>query len=257
MKSICLILLIVCFSDSSLGATHKPKSDSELTSILKSAKAGDTIELGNQNYKGHFVATQSGTSDKPITLTGSKGSVLSGGSNYGLHLDGANYWILKGFTVTKSSKGVMLDNSNHNVIDGVTVRDINAEGIHLRKHSSDNTVKNCNIHDTGKSTPGFGEGLYIGSSVNNWGKLTGGKPDKSMRNKIINNVFGPNVAAEHIDIKEATCCGLIQGNTFNGHGMTGEHFGDSWMDIKGESYTIENNKGDYSIGHGFEVKKSV
>ena len=252
MKSL-IFLSILYFSDFSSAAVHKPKSESELISILKSVKPGDTIQLADRNYKGSFVSTQSGTKENPITLTGSKDSVLGGGSSYGLHLTQVNYWVLKGFTVANSNKGIILDTCNHNVIDGVTVRDIGDEGIHLRTHSSDNIVKNCNIHDTGKSQPGFGEGLYIGSSVNNWGKLTGGKPDQSMRNQIINNVIGPNVAAEAIDIKEGTCCGLIQGNTFNGHGMKGENSGDSWIDVKGESYTIENNKGDSALANGFEV----
>ena len=255
MKSL-IFLLVLYFSDFSSAAVHKPKSDSELTSILKSVKPGDTIELASHNYKGKFVATQSGTKENPITLTGSKDSVISG-SSYGLHLDGANYWVLKGFTVANSKKGIVLDKCNHNVLDGVTVRDIGDEGIHLRTHSSDNIVKNCHIHDTGKSQPSYGEGLYIGSSVNNWEKLTEGKPDQSMRNQIINNVIGPNVAAESVDIKEGTCCGVIEGNTFNGNGMKGENSGDSWIDVKGESYTIENNKGDVALANGFEVSVSL
>ena len=79
------------------------------------------------------------------------------------------------------------------------------------------------------------------------------KPDHSDRNQVINNRIGPKVAAEEIDIKEGSCCGLIKGNHFDGTGMSGEHFADSWMDIKGDNYTIEDNVGYHAILDGFQV----
>jgi len=81
-----------------------------------------------------------------------------------------------------------------------------------------------------------------------------GKPDKSNRNKAINNHFGPNIAAEAIDIKEGTEGGLIDGNTFDGTGMSGENSADSWIDVKGDDYTISNNKGSKTLLDGFQVK---
>jgi hypothetical protein len=47
-------------------------------------------------------------------------------------------------------------------------------------------------------------------------------PDHSNRNQVLNNKIGPNVAAEEIDIKEGSCCGIIRGNTFDGAEMLGE-----------------------------------
>jgi hypothetical protein len=45
----------------------------------------------------------------------------------------------------------------------------------------------------------------------------GGKgPDRSDRNQALNNTIGPDVTAEHVDIKEGTQSGVVRGNTFNG-----------------------------------------
>jgi len=86
--------------------------------------------------------------------------------------------------------------------------------------------------------------------VSNW---EANKPDHADRNKILNNRIGPNVAAESIDIKEGTCCGTISGNHFDGTGMKGENSGDSWIDLKGDKYTIENNEGVNSLTDGIQV----
>ena len=69
------------------------------------------------------------------------------------------------------------------------------------------------------------------------------------------NVFGPNIAAEAIDIKEGTKYGLIEGNIFDGTGMTGENNADSWVDMKGSYYRIYNNSGTKSLTDGFQVDK--
>ena len=82
------------------------------------------------------MTTKAGTAGAPITLTGPSTAVLindgpSGDapscpvptagwdSGYGLWLFNAPYWKLKGFSVTESKKGIVLDNSHHVTIDGV------------------------------------------------------------------------------------------------------------------------------------------
>ena len=35
--------------------------------------------------------------------------------------------------------------------------------------------------------------------------------------------------------------------------MTGEHYGDSWIDIKGQGYEISNNVGNFSFLDGIQV----
>ena len=110
-----------------------------------------------------------GTSDKPIKLVALDSDsppVLRGASSehgYVLHITG-DYWVLGGLVCENSQKGIVLDNSDHTVIQNCEIRDIGAEAIAIRDGSSYCTVKSCNIHDTGLVSAGYGEGVYIGSS---------------------------------------------------------------------------------------------
>jgi hypothetical protein len=155
--------------------------------------------------------------------------------------------------VANCKKGIVLDSANKNLLNLLYVHHIEEEAVHFRKNSSDNKIKNCTISYTGigDGKAGVGEGVYIGSALSNWESKS--KPDKSNRNKVLNNTFGPNISAEAIDIKEGTEGGLIDGNTFDGTGMSGENFADSWIDVKGTKYVISNNTGKKSLLDGFQV----
>jgi hypothetical protein len=159
-----------------------------------------------------------------------------------LHLQ-ANYWIIKGFTITNGLKGLMCDGASHNLVDGLTVNAIGEEAIHFRKFSTHNTLQNCVVSNTGLKTADYGEGVYIGTAVSNWGKNSNGVEDKCDSNIVINNTIGPNITAECIDVKEGTTGGIIRSNKFNSTGITGANSGDSWMDVKGNGYLIESNTG--------------
>lgn len=183
-------------------------------------------------------------------MQGSRNAVLNGGSNssgYGFHLK-ANYWRLIGFTVTNSQKGIVLDGANNNLIDDARVYNVGQEAVHFRAFSSNNTIQNSLITDTGKTDPGTGEGVYLGSSETNWATYTGGNPDRSDNNQVLNNEFGPNITAEHIDIKEGTTGGTVCGNLFNGVSISGVNNSDSWVDVKGNNYTISYNIGNNTAG---------
>jgi Periplasmic copper-binding protein (NosD) len=213
---------------------------------LQQAKPGQTIQLAPGTYVGAFVGKVSGTAAKPITLKGPANAILrndkSTGKNYGVYLDTVNYWVLDGFTVNSSQKGIVTDRSNFNVLKNLTVHDVEDEGVHFRAFSSDNTLQNSRVYNTGRVQPQYGEGVYLGSAKSNWSNISNNQPDTSNRNKVLNNVLGPNVTAEGIDIKEGTREGLIQGNTFIGDGITGENFGDSVMDMKGDNYLVTGNQ---------------
>ena len=219
----------------------------ELKNVLAIAKPGDSIILKDGVYDGKFVipATSNGTEKQPITLIGSRKAILDAGSTetgYVLNLL-ASYWKIKGITLRNGLKGLMVDGGNYNEIDGVLVTNVGEEGIHFRKFSSYNILKNSEINYTGLKTPDYGEGVYIGSAYSNWPNYTGGVPDKCDGNQVINNKIGPYVAAECIDIKEGTSGGVIKGNHFESQGITGANSADSWIDVKGNYYLIEANIG--------------
>jgi hypothetical protein len=152
----------------------------------------------------------------------------------------------------------VLDNSHHVTIDGVRVHHVEDEGVHFRRSSADGVIRNSRIEYTGLVQPGFGEGVYIGSAVSNWGcHGNSGGADRSDRVQVLNNVIGPYVTAESIDIKEGTFNGVVRGNTFNGQGISGQNSGDSWVDAKGIGYVIENNTGTFAnpgtFANGYET----
>lgn len=276
IQVVCWLFITGCSKKSSTGPAPVPppvvttniihvSTAAELKTALQKAKPLDEIVMADGVYKGKFVieATADGVAGKPIILRGSRNAILDAeniNTGYVLHLQ-ADYWIIKGFTITNGLKGIMTDGANRNVIDGVKVHNIGEEGIHLRRFSSFNTIQNTDISDVGLKTPDYGEGIYIGSAKNNWATYTNGTPDLCDSNKILNNKIGPNITAECIDIKEGTTAGIIRGNSFDATGITGANSGDSWIDVKGNYYLIENNTGTNPGGSifkdGYQVHVAV
>lgn len=236
------------------GRTVQVRDSAGLSAAIADAKPGDTIQLADGtysgklavgNYSGSFSIVKSGTAGAPIKLTGSRNAIIDGDGpkgRYGIYIVNASYWNISGITITNAAKGIVLDGSNHVVLDGLRVHSIGDEAVHFRAFSSDNVIKNSIIEKSGVRQPQYGEGVYIGSAKSSWGTHTDGKPDKSDRNQVINNTIS-NTGAENIDIKEGSSNGVITGNHFDAIGMSGENFSDSWIDVKGNGYTISNNSG--------------
>ncbi|MGW4230702.1 right-handed parallel beta-helix repeat-containing protein [Streptomyces sp. NPDC004980] len=217
----------------------------QLKAALTAAAPGDTIRLADGTYTGNFKATAPATAAARITLTGSDKAVLTAGGGYGLHLNGASYWTVYGITVTGGQKGIMADAAKGVVIDSVTVHDLDMEGVHFRRSSTDGVIRNSRIHDTGHDGRGMGEGVYVGSA--------GDLSDRSDRIHILGNTIGPGVGGENIDIKEGTTGARIIGNTFDGSGLTGANYDDSWVDVKGNDVLVEDNKGFRTSNNGYET----
>jgi hypothetical protein len=226
----------------------------QLAQALASARPGETIVLAPGVYHDDFVAATSGTAGAPITLCGGRGAVLEGqtiSQGYVLHLNKASWWRLEGFSVEGGQKGVVTDGVTHDVIDGLYVHNIGDEAIHLRDFSSYNTVSHNVVRDTGLHTQFYGEGIYVGTAHKNWCKYSGCQPDASDHNVITGNNIA-STSAENIDIKEGTTAGTIAGNHLDGTGMVSSA-ATSWVNVKGNGWTIENNTGINSIGDGFSV----
>jgi hypothetical protein len=235
--------------------TVRVSTAAALTAALRAAKAGAVIALANGTYSGNFEGTAQGTATKPIALCGGSGAVLDGGDptdGYVVHLDGGAYWTLSGFTVQNGQKGVMLDDTQHSVVQGLTVRKIGDEAVHVRANSSDNTLRGNHVSETGLRKPKFGEGIYIGSSKNNWCDVSDCKPDRSDRNVVTANTI-TGTGAENVDIKEGTTGGVLSDNSFDGSGMQGQNHADSWVDVKGNGWSVTGNRGVHSTLDGFQT----
>lgn len=220
-----------------------------LFEAMRGAKPGDVIEVapGVYDYTVYQGAQKidtdaAGTADAPITLRAADPAnppVLTGTSaenGYVLHLKG-DYWIVDGIRVTTSQKGIVLDHSSHTVLQNCEVSDTGSEAVALRDGSSNCVVRACSIHDTGLVTPGYGEGVYIGSAYSTTGF------DYKCDNNLVENCVFKNVAAEHIDVKEYTTGTEIRGCTFYGDGMTGQNFAGSFVDIAGNDCYVHDNEG--------------
>lgn len=231
---------------SAAAAAVTVSTSAELAAALEAAQPGQTIQLKDGGYTGKFVAAASGTAAAPITLTGSRAAVLSAGSltsGYGLHITGS-FWHISGLSVANSAKGIVLDGSAHTVLTRIDVGGIGSEAVHFRANSTDCIIEDSEIHDTGLAKPGFGEGIYVGSAKSNWKSVMGSAttPDRSDRVLIRGNRIS-RTSAEGIDIKEGTTGGTVSGNTFAGAGVSGANSADSWVDVKGNGYTVSGNSG--------------
>lgn len=233
---------------------------SELSIALSKARSGDTIALADGVYTGKFTAAISGTAQAPITIVGSRAAVLTSGrisGGYGLHVTGS-YWVISGLSVARSGKGIVLDGSQHTRISGVDVGNIGDEGVHFRHNSSDSSIDGSTIHDTGLKSPGFGEGIYIGSAHSNWATIMGSSttPDRTDR-VIVSGNHLVNTAAEGVDVKEGTTGGTLRSNIFTNAGYSGVNSADSWVDIKGNDYLIQGNGGSAAKVDAFQVHRAL
>jgi hypothetical protein len=230
----------------------------ELEDALRSARPGEVIRMDAGTYSGKFVAEASGTRQKPIFLCGGEDAVLDGGGvkkGYAFHLNKASHWRLVGFTVRNSQKGVMADTTTGSIVQGLSVHEIGDEGIHLRNFSTRNTVQYNKIYNTGMRREKFGEGVYLGTAQSNWERFSGGRIDNSDFNVVRGNVI--RATAEAIDIKEGTKGGRIVGNVFDGSALGGAKANDSWVDVKGNGYVIEGNRGAKTLADGFQTHEIV
>jgi hypothetical protein len=86
--------------------------------------------------------------------------------------------------------------------------------------------------------PGYGEAIYWNTDKGSWSTYD---PDVS-HTTARNCTLGPYVAAEAVDIKEGASEMIIEYNTFDATGISGSHYADSFVDLKGIRSYIRNNK---------------
>ncbi|WP_237566566.1 carbohydrate-binding protein [Paenibacillus sp. EZ-K15] len=237
-----------CNSENGGGGTPNPdpsdliacSTTSCLQSALKNVVPGKRIVLAPGTYTGSFSTDVEGTALQPIVIESqnpAEPAIISGysaGSGYSLRVRG-DYWIIRNLKFTNAQKGIILDNSNFTRITDVEVYHIGYEAVHFRDGTSYSSIENSRIHNTGKTGAGFGEGVYVGSAE-------GVSYNQNTHyNTIRNVVFGPNITAEHIDIKERSMGTLVENCIFYGEGISGANYADSFIDVKGNGAIIRNN----------------
>ncbi|NHC45244.1 right-handed parallel beta-helix repeat-containing protein [Motilibacter aurantiacus] len=237
-------------------ATVTVSSTDGLKKALREAGPGTTIGLANGAYQGPFTIERSGRAGKPLRLCGGRGAVLRGKAGLKgntLHLEGVHHVEVRGLTIRGGLKGLMADRTTDSVLAGLLIERVGHEALHLRSFSKRNTVTGNTIRRTGLKEERFGEGIYVGSAQSNWGKYSGGKPDRSDGNVISRNTVSATTA-ESVDIKEGTSGGRLVGNRFDGRALsTADQYADSWVDVKGNGWVVTGNVGRNTRRDGFQV----
>lgn len=243
----------------------KVSTAKELSNALSKAAPGDKIVIAAGTYASKFKLKKGGLKDKPIWIVAEDASnmpVLDGGdydngTTFAIDGDtkGIGYIYVQNIKVTNGRGGITVDHADYVTIDAVEVYNVGQAAIHLRDGSQYNIVKNSYLHDTGLYNVKYGEGVYIGSDYKKWpGGSSKSKYDPKVDYaQIINNTIGPNVTAEHIDIKEGSSYAYIIGNTFDAAGMIDIlNGGLSYIDFKGNYSETAYNKGNQNGNKYFE-----
>lgn len=230
-------------------------TSAQLATALAGARPGDLIVMAPGTYTGRYSLTPSGTALQPITLYGPRTAILNGGGIAASPLTvtvRGSYWVLQGFTITNAYQPLFLIGAQHSTVRGLEIYNIGQEAIHIHTAAKNNLIDNNYIHDTGKTNPQFGEGVYVGSAQSHW---VSGQPDHTDNNTVSNNVIGPNIGAQMVDVKEGTTGTIVSGNTFNGTG--GSINQDAWINAYGNSVRVLNNTGTTARQHGVKVEMLV
>jgi hypothetical protein len=163
----------------------------------------------------------------------------------------ASWWVFRGFSVKNGQSLIRNRNANNNIYDGILCDGSGNEAVLFDGTSSNNIFRNSTVRNTGNSVPGYGEGIYIGNGA------TGADP--SNNNQILNNTLGPNIRAEHIDVKSGSTGNLIQGNVSDATGFIESHSGQFTTTIYGVAGTnqqVRNNtitNAPTALANGFQT----
>lgn len=266
MKKLLLQLGVTLMLSHALQATtYNCSSVQQITDALAAATAGDEIIIAAGTYEStnsinaaYYYGGANGTASNPITIRGAsatnrphlKGNNIS--SRTVLRIEG-DYWIVKDLEISYGQKGLVFDNSNHSQAVNCEVHNFGNEAIHVRDGSDYVTIDNCTVYNTGNVNPGFGEGIYIGTDKGSWSNYDPYVDYTTVKNCTI----GPNVRAEAFDIKEGSTETLVEYNTIDASGISGDNFADSFMDLKGVRtyvrYNTFNQNGESNITRGIAV----
>ena len=237
-------------------ATVTVTTAKELMTAAAQAQPGTVIKMAPGTYNAQINMTVNGTASNPIWVCGPRTAVVNVGSiqnNHGIQISNSSNLVVAGMTVTNSLKGISVIRSKNVTIADTLVDNIGYEGIHLRAFTTDSTVVGNTIRNTGKRDPFYGEGIYIGTSDNNWCAQTDCLPDRTDRTLLMANNISLT-GAQPIEVKEGTSNGIIRDNIIDGAAMPRS---DEWVKVKGNDWHIYNNQGKNSTLHGFSVNGSV
>jgi hypothetical protein len=225
---------------------------SALSNATSGALPGDCIIVAPGSYSvGVPSWTRSGTAAQPITLQGAgSATVFNLGGNGGIYLR-ANHWHVRKLRVTNGFFGIQTEGASYVELDSLEVDNMQQAAINLRYGTNRSVVKNSKIHDTGKGTKRYGEGVYIGG----YATPANAAPDYlADDNQVLYNTFGPNVTAEAIDLSDGADRLTAIGNTIDGTGTVYEYGAmNSLIGVRGVGHVFTDNVLAKGAPHGIVV----
>jgi hypothetical protein len=232
-------------NDKALGTADLPLKT--LKKALGTAANGDTVVLSAGAHRGDVQTTVAG-----VTIEGPADAIVSAPSNRGIEiLHGQT--TLRGFTLEKCDIGVWIYAASDCVLEGLTLRDMEGEGVRIRNQSCRNVVRRCSFARMGRK--GFdaaagkknGEGVYIGTAPEQRSKNQPPNVPDQCRGNIVEDCTFQTEAAEAVDIKEDCEENVVRRCTASdGRDPDGAIFGS-----RGDRNRFEECVATGGLGHGF------
>ncbi len=188
-------------------------SDTPIETALSTAQPGTVFEFAPGSHDLLMVKNASGV---VITAANPNDPPRFTSNDYtrgaGIEISASNDISISHIMVRRALWGVRVEGSHGIELDGLDISDIGQEGIRVTEQSSDVTIKNSRIFDTG-NRPGthesgdpyslFGEGIYLGTGR--------GDHDAVSDVRIINNHIS-GTSTEAIDVKVPVVDVVIRDN---------------------------------------------
>ena len=202
-----------------------------------------------------FELYADGTKTSPIILTAQDPDnppLLKGTGNTVLSVTG-NYLVIDNIKLSSTTRGLEINNASYNIIRNVEIFKTGSEGVLIRGTSTHNLFQNCFIHNTGTYYSIFGDGLIIGT------KLDEPYYTHESNYNIIEGCIFRDIPSEPIKINVYSTENEIVGNTFFGDRISGRSEADSFVNVAGYNNYIHDNVAyrnlNQNIVHAFKVKK--
>ena len=222
------------------GKVIEVKSQDSIQKAIDEAQPGETINLQPGIYMQDVVTKRSGTAAKPITITGTKDSIIKGAGGARIFEINHDYIVLRGFTIDgqygdSNNKSGYRDKliyaqgkGNKKGVTGLKIismelKNAGGECVRLRYFAqkneiSYNTITRCGVIDFEFDGGGKnGEGIYIGTAPEqlNDGKNPTEDRDESNNNWVHHNSINTQ-GNECVDVKEGSSGNIIEFNNCTG-----------------------------------------
>lgn len=165
-------LTLACAATQAHADVIKVRPGESITDAIRGARGGDVIELqrGATYTERVTLKDRTFTADRPLVIrsapgegapatirgdTVQKGTVLT--------IEDSAYVLVDDVAFRRALKGIKVYRSDHVTLNDADLGDLGQEALSIRFRSRYVDVLDCRIRGTGKRTPKYGEGVYIGA----------------------------------------------------------------------------------------------